>query len=168
MGELRPGGSPKRQPPDCILTTALTAAGIIVPVAFRAGGSGIIDRMTIGTGGAMMIKATAPPARFGMVKVCIPVAGGMTLGAGTVELPDMGSWLGVAGSTGGRSACEDIIHVAPGTSQANMGASQWKGGRRAQFIMRKMGRIDEGHGGIRPAVIRVTAPARTVHSALDQ
>jgi hypothetical protein len=34
--------------------------------------------------------------------------------------------------------------------------------------MRKMGRIDEGHGGIRTAVIRVTAPARTVHSALDQ
>jgi hypothetical protein len=107
----------------------------------------------------MMIKATAPPARFGMVKVCIPVAGGMALGAGTVELPDMGSRLGVAGSTVGRSACEDVIHVAPGTGQANMGAGQREGGRRSQFIMRKMGRIDEGHGSIRTAVIRVTAPA---------
>ena len=116
----------------------------------------------------MVSEAAAPAAGLRVVKVGIPVAGGMTLGAGAVELPDMGGRLGVAGSAVGRRAGEDIIHVALGTGHANMCASQGEGGRGAQFIMRKMGRVDESQRSSRTAVIRVAAPARTAHSALDE
>jgi len=147
---------------------AITPAGIVVAVAFRAGGAGIVDRVAVGAGGAVMREAAAPAAGLRMVKVGIPVAGAMALRAGAVELPDMRGRLGVAGSAGGRRAGEDIIHVAFDAGHANMCARQWEGDRRAEIGMREMRRVDESQCSRRTAVIRVTAPARTAHSALDE
>ena len=115
------------QLPESDLTPAATAPGIVVAMAFRAGGGGIVDGMAIGAGGAMVTEATAPATCLRVVKVGIPVTRGMTLGAGTAELPDMGGRFGVAGSTIGRCACEDIVHMALGTGQADMCTSQWEG-----------------------------------------
>lgn len=116
----------------------------------------------------MMGEAAAPAAGLRMVKVGIPVAGGMALGAGAVELPDMGGRLGVARSAGGRRAGEDIIYVALGTGHVNMCAGQREGDWGTQVVMREMSRVDESQRSSRTAVIRVAAPARTAHSALDE
>ena len=117
------------------LPSAAITAWIVIAVAFQAGESGIIDGVAIGAGGAMMREAAAPSASLRMVKVGVPVAGGMALRAGPVELPDMGGRLGVAGSAGGRRAGEDIIHVAFGAGYANMCARQREGHRGTQVGM---------------------------------
>jgi hypothetical protein len=150
------------------LTSTAFASGIVVPVALCAGGSGVIDGMAIGAGGAMMIKAVYPAARVGMDKVRIPIAGGMALDTIGTELADMRGWLGVAGSAIPRGIVEDVIRMAAGAGHANMRAGQQEGGGVAKIRMRKMGRIDEGQRGICTAVIRVTGPARTAHSARQQ
>jgi hypothetical protein len=150
------------------LSPATTTAGIVVAVAFGAGGAGIVDRMAIGAGSAMVGEAAAPAADLRMVKVGIPVAGGVALGTSAVELPDMGGRFGVAGSAGGRRAGEDIVHMALGTGYVNMCACQWEGDRGTQVRMREMRRVDESQRSSCTAVIRVAAPARTAHSALDE
>ena len=103
------GGCPYliRLPPDRLLSSS--AAGIVIPMAFRTGGSGVVDRMAIGAGGATMINAVHPAARIGVDKGGIPVACGMALGAGGAELSGMGRWLGVTGSTVSWGAFENII-----------------------------------------------------------
>ncbi len=103
-----------------------------------------------------------------MVKIGIPVIGGVALRTGAVELPDMGGRLGVAGSAGGRCAGENIIHVALGTGHVNMCTRQWEGDRVTQVRMREMRRVNESQRSSCTAVIRVAAPARTAHSALDE
>ena len=70
-----------------------------------------------------MAETTSPATRVRMVKVCIPIAGGMTLDAICAELPDMRGRLEVAGNTISRRVNEDVIDMAPGTGHANMRAS---------------------------------------------
>ena len=161
-----PNGCPYliRLPPDRLLSSS--AAGIVVPVAFRTGGSGVVDRMTIGAGGAMMIEAVYPAACVGVIKGGIPIARIMTLGAGCAELSGVGGWLWVAGSAVGWCAFENIIHMTLGTSHSFMRADQWERNREPKFIVRKINRVNKGQRSIRTAVIRMTAPARTAYSAL--
>ena len=137
-------------------------------MAFRTGGSGVVDRMAISTGGATMINTVHSAARIGMDKGGIPIARGMTLGAGCAKLSGVRRWLGVTGNTVGWGAFENIIHMALGTSQANMRASQWERNREPKFVVRKMNRVNKCQRSIRAAVIRMTSPARTAYSALKQ
>jgi hypothetical protein len=137
-------------------------------MTFQTSGRGVVDRMTIGAGGAVMVETASFATRVGVVKVRIPIARGMALHTICAELPDMGGRLGMAGNTISRRVYKDVIDMAPGAGHANVCAGQWEGSGVPKLIMRKMKRVDECQRGVRTAVIRVTGPARTAHPALQQ
>jgi hypothetical protein len=153
-----------RLPLDRLLSSS--AAGIVIPMAFRTGGSGVVDRMAIGAGGTAMVETVYVAACIRVIKGGIPIARGMTLGAGYAELSGVGGWLWVAGSAVGWCTFENIIHMTLGTSHSFMRAGQWERNRETKFIVRKINRVNKGQRSIRTAVIRMTAPARTAYSAL--
>jgi hypothetical protein len=124
--------------------------------------------MAIGAGGTMMAETTSFSTRVRVGKIRIPIAGGMTLDTIGAELVEMGGWLGVAGKTVARGVVENVIRMAAGADQANMCAGQREGGGVAKFSMGKMGRIHESQRGNCTAVIGVTGPAGTAHSARQQ
>jgi len=128
-------------------------------MAFRTGANIVAVRVAIGASGMTMIEAVHPATCVRMLKLGIPIARGMTLGAGCAELSGVGSRLGVTGSAVGWSAFENIIHVAFDTSHTFMRASQWERNREPKFIVRKINRINNCQRSIRAVMIWMSGPA---------
>jgi len=68
-------------------------------MAFGAGGSGIVDRMAIGTGRVFMV-GTISIAATGMREGCIPIIGIVAFRAVCAVHPGMRGWFVVTGRTG--------------------------------------------------------------------